>query len=250
MLDKIKPVARVRPPAVLITGASQGIGAAIAEVFARGLCATGGCRLALVARNAANLRRVAQRCLRAGAAAVETFACDVSDAGAVAAMADEVRARFRSLDVLVNNAGHFVPDPLLSMSPDQFDASVAANLRSVFLITRAFAPAMAKRGRGDIFVMASVASLRAFPAGGAYVAAKHGVLGLARAMREELKTSGVRVTTVLPGATVSPSWTGSGIPAARMMPAADVARAFFDAYRLGRRTVVEEIILRPQLGDV
>ena len=98
--------------------------------------------------------------------------------------------------------------------------------------------------------MASVAGVRAFPAGGAYVAAKHGVVGLARALREELKPRGVRVVTVLPGATVSPSWKGSGVPAARMMPAADVARAFFDAYRLGRRTVVEEIILRPQLGDV
>ena len=76
------------------------------------------------------------------------------------------------------------------------------------------------------------------------------MLGLARALREELKPSGVRVTTVLPGATVSPSWAGSGVPAARMMPATDVAHAFYDAYRLSRRTVVEEIILRPQLGDV
>ena len=215
-----------------------------------GLREAGGCRLALVARNGANLRRSAQRCLRAGAAEAETFACDVSDGDAVEAMADAVRARFRRVDVLVNNAGYFTPAPLLSMSPEQFDGVVAANLRSVFLVTRAFAPAMVKRRRGDVFVMASVASTRAFPAGGAYVAAKHGLLGLARALREELKPSGVRVMTVLPGATVSPSWDGSGVPAARMMPAADVARAFFDAYRLGRRTVVEEIILRPQLGDV
>ncbi len=237
-------------PVVLVTGASQGIGAAIAEVFARELRGAGGCRLALVARNGANLRRVAQRCLRTGATEVETFVCDVSDATAVETMAEALRARFARVDVLINNAGYFVPDALLSLSPERFDATVAANLRSVFLVTRAFAPAMAKRGRGDIFVMASVAGLRAFPAGGAYVAAKHGVLGLARALREELKSSGVRVTTVLPGATVSPSWKGSGVPAARMMPAADVARAFFDAYRLSRRTVVEEIILRPQLGDV
>lgn len=243
-------MARVRPPVVLVTGASQGIGAAIAQMFAKELGDAGGCRLALVARSAANLRRVAQRCAQAGAAEVETFACDVSDALAVEAMAQDVRARFRSLDVLVNNAGNFVPDPLLSMPVARFDETFGANLRSVFLVTRAFAPAMAERGRGDIFVMASVAGLRAFPAGGAYVAAKHGVLGLARALREELKSRGVRVTTVLPGATVSPSWTGSGVPAARMMPAADVARTFFDAYRLSRRTVVEEVILRPQLGDI
>ena len=243
-------MARTLPPVVLVTGASQGIGAAIAQVFARELRETGGCRLALVARSAANLRRVAQRCLEAGATESETFACDVSDAAAVEAMAREVRTRFRSVDVLINNAGQFVLDPLLGMSVERFDATIAANLRSVFLVTRAFAPAMAERGRGDIFVMASVAGLRAFPASGAYVTAKHGVLGLARALREELKPRGVRVTTVLPGATVSPSWKGSGVPVARMMPAADVARAFFDAYRLSRRTVVEEIILRPPLGDI
>lgn len=240
-------MSRARSPVILVTGASQGIGAAIAETFAREL---GGCRLALVARNGANLRRVAQRCLRAGASEAETYPCDVGDAAAVEAMARQVQVRFTRLDVLVNNAGQYVPAPLLGMTPEQFDAALSSNLRSVFLVTRAFAPAMVARKTGDIFIMASVASVRAFPAGGVYVAAKHGVLGLARAWREELKPHGIRVTAVLPGATVSPSWSGSGVPTARMMPAADVARAFLDAYRLSRRTVVEEIILRPQLGDI
>jgi NAD(P)-dependent dehydrogenase (short-subunit alcohol dehydrogenase family) len=124
------------------------------------------------------------------------------------------------------------------------------NLRSAFLVTREFAPAMAKRRRGDIFFMASIASLRGFPRGGAYVAAKHGLLGLARSFRAELKSRGVRVMTILPGATWSPSWEGSGVPPERMMPTEDIARAFYDAYRMSRRTVVEEWILRPQLGDV
>ncbi len=239
-----------RPPVVLITGASQGIGAAIAEVFARQLQGAGGCHLALVARNAANLRRVALRCQRLGAVVASPFACDVTDAVAVDALAGAVRKRWRHVDVLIHNAGTYAPDPLLGMAPEQFDAMVAVNLRAAFLIARAFAPAMARRRQGDIFLMASVASVRAFAAGGAYVAAKHGLLGLARALREELKMAGVRVTAVLPGATVSPSWRGSGVPAKRMMPAEDVAQAFFDAWRLSRRTVVEEIILRPQLGDL
>lgn len=243
-------MARARSPVILVTGASQGIGAAIAETFARELADLGGCRLALAARNEAKLRRVAARCLRVGATAAEPFPCDVGDAAAVGVMARQVQERFSRVDVLINNAGQYDPAPLLGMSPEQFDTVLAANLRSVFLVTQAFAPAMAARGAGDIFVMASVAGVRAFPAGGAYVAAKHGVLGLARAFREELKEHGVRVVTILPGATVSPSWAGSGIPATRLMPAADVARAFFDAYRLSRRTVVEEITLRPQLGDV
>ncbi len=141
----------------------------------------------------------------------EAFPCDVGDAGDVEALAAAVQKRFGTVDVLINNAGQFVPDALLSMSTETWDGVISANLRSVFLVTRAFAPAMVARGRGDIFIMASVAGIRAFPAGGAYVAAKHGVLGLARAFREELKASGVRVTAVLPGATMSPSWDGSGV---------------------------------------
>lgn len=74
--------------------------------------------------------------------------------------------------------------------------------------------------------------------------------GLSKVMRAELRDRGVRVCCVHPGGTLSPSWKGSGVRAARLMPAADVARAFLDVYRLTRRTVVEEIVLRPQLGDL
>ncbi len=165
-------------------------------------------------------------------------------------MARAVRARQGEVDVLINNAGSFLPGPLTKMSVAGFDAMLGANLRSAFLVTREFAPAMAKRRRGDIFFMASVAAIRGFPLGGAYVAAKHGLLGLARAFRAELKPRGVRVITILPGATWSPSWDGSGVPRERMMATEDVARAFYDAYKLSRRTVVEELVLRPQLGDV
>jgi short-subunit dehydrogenase len=86
--------------------------------------------------------------------------------------------------------------------------------------------------------------------GAGYCAAKFGVTGLSKVMREELKDKGVRVTTVYPGATVSPSWDGSGFDTSRMMPTKDVARAFYDIYRLSRSTVVEDITLRPQGGDV
>jgi short-subunit dehydrogenase len=233
-------------PVVLITGASQGIGAAIAKTFAREVR---GCRLALVARHEKNLRSVARACEKLGASAA-VFPCNVADAAAVAAMAGAVRKKLGIVDVLINNAGHFFGAPLLKTPVEKFDEMFAANLRSAFLVSRAFVPAMVHRGRGDIFFMGSVASFQALPGMAAYGAAKHGVLGLARAIREELKTKGVRVTAVLPGATWSPSWAGSGVSAERLMPAEDVARVFLDLYRLSRRTVVEEIVLRPQLGDL
>ena len=153
-------------------------------------------------------------------------------------------------DVLINNAGKYASAPLTSMSVAQFDQQIAANLRSVFLVSRLFLPAMIKRRRGDVFNMGSIAGLSAYPGGTGYSSAKVGLTGLSKVMRAELKDKGVRVCCVYPGATASPSWQGSGVSESRMMPAEDVARAFYDIYRLSRRTVVEEIILRPQLGDL
>jgi len=235
-----------RRAVVLITGASQGIGAAIARVFAQEIR---GVRLALVARNETNLRSVARGCAKFGAVA-EIFPCDLSDEASVATLATAVTKRFGVLDVLINNAGKFTGAPLVSMSVAEFDDLIATNLRSAFLVTRAFVPAMIKRRRGDVFFMSSIAGRQAYPNGTGYSAAKFGVAGLAKVLRAETIETGVRVCCVYPGATWSPSWAKSGVSAERIMPAADVARAFLDVYRLSRDTVVEEIVLRPQLGDV
>lgn len=236
----------MKTPVILITGASQGIGAAIARTFAAELK---GVRLALVARNAKNLRAVAAVCRQLGAEA-EVYPCDTSNAAAVTKLGRAVTKRFGAVDVLVNNAGKFHAAPFLRTAVKDFDALFAANLRSVFLVSRVFVPAMVKRGRGDVFNMGSIASVKALPGMASYSAAKFGVLGLTRVMREELKPHGVRVCCVMPGATASPSWDGTGVSPGRLMPAEDVARAFVDIYRLSRNAVVEEIILRPQLGDL
>ncbi|HVS52962.1 MAG TPA: SDR family oxidoreductase [Opitutaceae bacterium] len=234
-------------PVVLVTGASQGVGAAIARAFAREVP---GVRLALVARTERKLAAVARACAKLGAARAEIFPCDVSDEASVARMAATVRKRLGVVDVLINNAGVFAAAPFLEMSVAEFDRLIAANLRSVFLVSRAFAPAMAKRGRGDIFNLSSIAALTAYPGGAGYSTAKAGVAALSRIVRAELREKGVRVCCVFPGATWSPSWSGSGVAAERIMPAEDVARAFLDIWRLSRRSVVEEIVLRPQRGDL
>lgn len=232
-------------PIVLITGASQGLGAAIAEAFAE----TPGARLALVARNADNLARVAEACRNRGAEA-EIFPCDVTDEAAVAAMAETVTRRFGTPDVLVNNAGAFTPSALHETSPASFREQLDANLTSAFLVTHAFLEPMRARRSGHLFFMGSVASIRAYPGSVAYCAAKHGLFGLARVVREETRELGLRVTTLLPGATRTPSWDGTDEPDERFIPPEDVARTIVYAWGLSDRTVVEEILLRPQRGDL
>jgi len=237
---------RNKAPVIVITGASQGIGAAIAAAFA---AEVEDVNLALVARDAGNLALVARACAHLGANP-GIFPCDVSDEAAVAAMEADVRHRFGNVDVLVNNAGKYFGAPFLETTAADFDRMLSANLRSLFLVSRAFAAGMVRRRRGDIFNMGSIAGIAALPGASAYSAAKFGVAGLSKAMRAEFKGSGVRVCCVHPGATVSPSWKGSGVASKRMMPAEDVAQAFVALYRMTRRTVVEEVVLRPQLGDL
>ena len=234
-------------PHVLVTGASQGIGAAIAVAFAAEYGQTA--RLSLVARNEARLTAVARDCAERRATA-EPFGCDVTDDAAVEALAERVTELFGPVDVLVNNAGRFTPGGLADTTPAAFREALGTNLTSAFLVTRAFLPAMVARGSGRVLMMGSVASIRGYAGGLAYGAAKHGLLGLARALREETKGSGVGVTVLLPGATVSPSWDGSGVDAARMMPAEDIARVAVEVAGLSGRTVVEEILIRPDAGDL
>ena len=231
--------------AVVITGASQGIGQAIAEAFAKEPESD----LALLARSTQRLGAVARRCSSYGARAA-AYTCDVTDDDAVARVAARILATHGAPGVLVNNAGHFQPGAVLETTPEQFRRQLSINLTSAFTVTRAFLEAMISRGRGHIFFMGSVVSLKAYPGAAAYSAAKHGLLGLARVVREETKTAGIRVTSVLPGATLTPSWDGVSIPEERFMPAEDIALAIVQAHRLSGRSVVEEILLRPQEGDI
>ena len=231
------------PPLVLVTGASQGIGAAVARAFA-----LRGWRVALVARSADGLARTARECAEAGGEA-RPVACDVTDDAAVEAMAADV-LRWDVPDVVVNNAGAFVPGGLLETTPRAFREQIEVNVVSAFLVTRALLAPMLARGSGRVLMMGSVASVRGYAGGVAYGAAKHALLGLARSLREEVKGSGVSVTTLLPGAVRTASWDGTDLPDDRFMPPEDVARVAVEVAALSGRTVVEEVLLRPDAGDI
>ena len=229
----------------VVTGASQGIGRAIAEAFTE----RDGAQVALVARSDSKLESVAEACRENGGEAL-VVPTDVTDDQAVVEMAETVRDEWGVPDVLVNNAGMFTYAPLDELTLDAFREQIDVNLTGTFAVTEAFLPAMRERGHGHLFYMGSVASIKAYPGNAGYCAAKHGVRGLARVVREETKDEGLRVTTVIPGATYTPTWDGVDLPEERFMPPEDVARAVVDAYHLSDRTVMEELLLRPQEGDV
>jgi len=232
-------------PDILITGAGQGIGRAIARAFA----AEKDARIVLISRTEHKIESVAEECRRRGAETL-VLPCDVTDEKAVQLAAGRVMDSWGVPDVIINNAGVFEPGAIQDTSVPTFRYQVDSNLTSAFIVTHVFFKEMMARGSGHIFYMASVASIRPYAGGAAYCAAKHGLLGLARVVREETKDSGLQVTILMPGATFTPSWDGTDLPEARFMPPEDIARTVLDVYHLSDRSVVEEIIIRPQKGDI
>jgi 3-oxoacyl-[acyl-carrier protein] reductase len=234
-----------KAPLVLISGASQGIGAAIARCFAN---ADFPVRLALVARNKDTLDKVAAECH--AAVEVRSYSVDVSDEQQVEELFTALARDMGDVSVLINNAGSWHGAAVQDMTVVDFDRVIAVNLRSTFLMSRMVLPSMLANKKGDIFNMSSTAGLEGYANVSAYCAAKHAVSGFSKALREEVRGEGIRVSCISPGPTYSPSWHGSGVGQDRLMPAEDAARAFLDIYRLDRNVVVEDIVLRPQAGHI
>ena len=182
--------------------------------------------------------------------AVHIFSGDMAVAEKAKAFAVFALSFNRPVDVLVNNAGYYVPGEITSEPEGTLDKMLGANLYSAYHMTRGIVPSMKEGRRGHIFNLCSVASIKAYPNGGSYAISKFALLGFSKCIREELKPHGIRVTAVMPGATQTSSWDGSDLPGSRFMKPEDVAETIFAAWSLSERSVVEEIILRPQLGDI
>ena len=152
--------------------------------------------------------------------------------------------------ILINNAGFFLPGNIQDESPEVLEKQMAANLYSAYHTTKALLPSMVQKGSGHIFNMCSIASSQAYPQGGSYSISKFALLGFSKNLRLELKDKGIKVTAVLPGATYTNSWKGSGVDPERIMEANDIAKMILAASQLSPQAVVEEILMRPQKGDL
>jgi short-subunit dehydrogenase len=231
---------------IVISGASKGIGRAIALRFA-----AAGYDIALSARGANGLEELKKELLSIHPSIqVLTVAADMSQEEEVHRFADAVKQHLGKVDVLVNNAGVFLPGAIHTEPEDNLKKMIDTNLFSAYHLTRALLPEMMEEKRGDIFNICSIASIMAYANGGSYAISKFALLGFSKCLREEMKPHGIRVCAVLPGATLTDSWAGVAIPEDRFMPSEDVAEMIFAAARLSRRTVLEDMLLRPQLGDL
>lgn len=230
----------------VITGATKGIGLALTQLFAEK-----GFDLAITARTEKDLLALTQKLKQAyPSLQILAQATDLAQAAQVQGFIDLILSEWSSVDVLINNAGIFLQGELLTEPKDHLPQMMQVNVLAPYQLCRAFAPLMQKAAQGHIFNICSVASKKVFPGSGSYATTKFALLGFTKALRQELLTSRVKVTAVLPGATWTASWEGATLPAERLMPPSDIALAVWDVYQLSPRTVVEELILRPQEGDL
>ncbi|MEL6630667.1 MAG: SDR family oxidoreductase [Bacteroidota bacterium] len=227
-------------PTIFISGASKGIGLAIARAFYQQQF-----RVVICARGEAGLQAA-----KAEMPDLITYACDVANKSEVQKMATWLNEEIGPLEILVNNAGFFQPGEVHAEADEVYESMLRTNMDSTYYLTKGVIPLMKKEAKGTIFNIASIASLKAYANGGSYSISKFAMLGFSKNLREELKPHGIRVMSVMPGATFTASWEGVDVPEERLMPAEDVASMVWAMYNTSYRTVVEEIIIRPMLGDL
>ncbi|MEY3436368.1 MAG: hypothetical protein RL335_824 [Bacteroidota bacterium] len=229
---------------VVITGGSQGIGKAIAKRFA-----LAGADLFLIARHMDNDIAWQQALMDEHGVQVSTFNADLSRKDKVKEAANAVVTAWDRIDILVNNAGTFEMGNVYDEPEGNLEKMIELNLYSAYYMSRALLPVMIKQKSGHVFNICSIAALKAYPGGGSYSISKFALEGFSKNLREEMKPFGIKVTSVHPGATFTRSWEGF-VESERIMEVNDVAEMVYAASLLSPKACVEEIVLRPQLGDL
>ena len=230
----------------VITGASRGIGKATARIFA-----LHGYDLFLCSRNEDKLLQTIEELkTEFPNISIDGKAFDLRVKKQVILFGEWVNTNADTIDVVVNNAGNFIQGNVSDEADGTVEEMIEVNLYSAYHLTRTVLPRMIAAKSGHIFTLCSIASLAAYPNGGAYSISKFALLGFTKNLRTELQPHGIKVTAVIPGAAYTDSWKSSGVSEQRLMEAEDIAKAIYHSTLLSPQAVVEEIIIRPQLGDL
>ena len=229
-------------PTALVTGASRGLGRAIA--FALG---GAGWRVGICSRSGDGVARTLAE-LREAKIEAAGRPASVSSESDVGALVSHVERELGPIDTLVNNAGVLYAKPFEEISPAEWDESFATNVRSLYVVTRAVLPGMRARRAGTIVNVASLSGRSGFAGGTVYTATKHAVLGFSRSLMLEVRNEGVRVITICPGSMdteMIQRQTAFERDPERILKPEDVAQTVLHTIRLPQRALVSEVDIRP-----
>lgn len=230
---------------VVITGGTKGIGKAVLRSFS-----ALGFSVATCSRNEEDLALIKKETEEEFANKVHIFKADLSLKNSTEAFVEFVLMIGKQVEVLVNNTGKFIPGEIHQEEDGSLEDMINTNLYSAYRVTRGLITRMKKDQNGHIFNMCSTASIMAYSNGGSYCISKFALYGMSKVLREEMKPYGIKVTSVLPGATFTDSWEGSELPESRFIKAEDIAEMIVSTYSLSDRCVIEDLVIRPQLGDL
>ncbi|NUM31432.1 MAG: SDR family oxidoreductase [Bacteroidetes bacterium] len=231
---------------VLITGGTRGIGRELIEIFA-----SNGFDIATCSRNEKDLNNLVKE-IGVTFKNIDFFAyqCDVSKKNDIINFGENVLKNFGIPDLLINNAGIFIPGTISTETDNIFETHINTNIASAYHLTRILLPEMKKNKNGFIFNMCSTASITAYTGSASYCISKFAMLGFSKLLREELKPYGIKVCSVMPGATLTSSWEGTSLPIDRFINSKELADLMYSVYKNSNSMDVEELIIRPLKGDV
>lgn len=220
----------------VVSGGTKGIGRATAELFL-----AQGFKVYISARNIDSDLQHEN---------LVQFKADLSTKEGVYDFANRVKTNENHIDILVNNVGVFMPGSLLDEDDGSFETQINTNLASTYHLTRATISHIRKSAKPYIFNICSTASITPYMNGGSYCISKYAQLGFTKVLREELKADRIKVSAVMPGATLTNSWANTDLPSERFSAPLSIAQMMWAAYQLPDTTVIEEILMRPLEGDI